>query len=101
MQECPDAKFGIDPRHLGNIPGGKYRRVLHADMIDVNRYRKKRECQPSDFDLLSSFFLEIGNHLGPVAIHVNEGGYNENEHEQEYGGDSHNDSTYSTADGHG
>jgi hypothetical protein len=91
VQECSDAKFGIDPLHLGNITGRKNRRVLHADMINVNRYRKKRECQLSDFDLLSSFFLEIGDHLRPVAIHVNEGGYNEKKREQEYRGDSHND----------
>ena len=90
VQERSDAKFGIDPRYLGNIPGGKYRRVLHADMINVNRYRKKSEYQPSDFDLLPGFFLEIGDHLGPVVIHVNEGGYNENKREQEYRGDTHN-----------
>jgi hypothetical protein len=60
-------------------------------MINVNRHREKRECQPSDFDLLSSFFLEIGDYLGPVAIDVNECGYNENKREQEYRGDSNND----------
>ncbi len=64
----------------------------------MNRQRKKRECQPSDFNLLSSFFLEIGDDLGPIAIHVYQSrynvyqsGYNENEREQEYRGDSHND----------
>src|SRR5689334_16089105 len=100
MQERSDTKFGIDPRHLNNITSRKYRRVLHADMINVNRYRKKRECQPADFDLLSSFFLEIRDHLGPVAIHVNESGYNENEREQEYRSDSHNDYSCPTTDGH-
>jgi hypothetical protein len=80
-QERSDAKFGIDPRHLNNITSWKYRRVLNADIINVNRYRKKRECQPPDFNLLSSFLLEIGNQLGPVAIHVNESGYNEDERE--------------------
>jgi hypothetical protein len=69
-------------------------------MINVYRYRKKRKCQLSDFDLLSSFFLEIGDDLGPVAIHVNEDGYNENKREQEYRGDSHNDYSCPTADGH-
>ena len=54
----------------------------------------------SDFDLLSSFFLEIGDDLGPVAIHVTEDGYNENKREQEYRGDSHNDYSCPTADGH-
>jgi hypothetical protein len=60
-------------------------------MINVNRQREKRECQPSDFNLLSSFFLEIGDDVGPVAIHVNQGGYNENEREQQYRSDSRND----------
>ena len=60
-------------------------------MINVDRYRKKRECQPSDFDLLSSFFLEIRDYLGPVAIDVNESGYDKNKSEQKYRGDSHND----------
>jgi hypothetical protein len=60
-------------------------------MIDVNRYGKKRECQPSDFDLLPGLFLEIRDHLGPVAIHVNERGHNENERDQNYRGDSHRD----------
>jgi hypothetical protein len=81
VRERSDAKFGIDPRHLKNITSRKNRRVPNADMINVNRYRKKRECQPSDFDLLSSFLLEIRDHLGPVAIHVNETGYNEDERE--------------------
>jgi len=45
----------------------------------MNRYRKKRECEPFDFDVLSSFFLEIRDHLGPVAININESGYNEDE----------------------
>ena len=90
MQERSDAKFGIDPRHLNNITSRKYRRVLHAEMINVNRERKKRECQPSDFNLLSSFFLEIRDYLGPVAIHVNESRYNEDEREQEYRSDSRN-----------
>ena len=100
VQKRSDAEFGIDSRHLDNITGRKYRRVLHADMINVNRYWKKRECQPSDFDLLSSCFLEIGDHLGPVAIRVNESGYNENKREQEYRGDSNNDSSCPTAAGH-
>jgi len=91
VQERSDAKFGIDPRHLDNITGRKYRRVLHPDAINVNRQREKRECQPSDFNLLSSSFLEIGDDVGPVAIHVNQSGYNENEREQEYRSDSHND----------
>jgi hypothetical protein len=69
-------------------------------MIDVNRYREKRQCQLPDFDLLSSFFLEIGDHLGPVVIHVNETRYNENKREQEYGGDSQNDWNCYMADGH-
>ena len=82
VQECSDAKFGVDTRYLGNITGRKDRRVLHADMIDVNRYRKKRECQPSDFDLLPGSFLKKGDHLRPIAIYVNEGGNNENKPEQ-------------------
>ena len=61
VQERSDAKFGIDPRNLKNITRRKYRRVPNTDMINVNRYREKRECQPSDFNLLSSFLLEIGN----------------------------------------
>src|ERR1700730_10925325 len=69
-------------------------------MINVNRYRKKRECQPSNFDLLSSFFLEIGDHVGPVAIHANESRCNENNCEQEYRDDSQNDYTCATSDGH-
>jgi hypothetical protein len=39
VQERSDTKFGVDPRHLDNITGRKYRRVLHAEMIDVNRFR--------------------------------------------------------------
>ncbi len=78
MQERSDAKLRIDSHHLDDITGREYRRVLHAEMIDVNRYGKERECQPSDFDLLPGFFLEIGNHLGPIAIHVYERGHNEN-----------------------
>ena len=66
----------------------------------MNRYRKKHECQSPDFDLLSSFLLEIGDHLGPVAIHVNKSGYNENKREQEYRGDSNDDQTSPAADGH-
>src|ERR1700732_1831962 len=46
-----------DPRHPSNIPGGKYRRVLHADTIDVNGYRKKREGKPAASGLLPRFFL--------------------------------------------
>jgi hypothetical protein len=91
VQERSDAKFGIDPRHLDNITGRKYRRVFHPDTINVNRQREKRECQPPDFNLLSSFFLEIGDDVGPVAIHVHQSGYNENEREQDYRSDSHND----------
>jgi hypothetical protein len=60
-------------------------------MINVNGYRKKREGQPPDFDPLSSFFLEIRDHLGPVAIDVDESGCNENQREQEYRSDSPND----------
>jgi hypothetical protein len=93
VQERSDAKFGVDPRHLDNITGRKYRRVLHPDTINVNRQREKRERQPSDFNLLSSFFLEIGDDMGPVAIHVHQSGYNENEREQDYRSDSHNDQT--------
>jgi hypothetical protein len=47
----------------------------------VDRYRKKRECQPSDFDLLSGFFLEIRDCLRPVTVHVKETGYSEGESE--------------------
>jgi len=90
-QERSDAKFGIDPRHLKKITSRKYWRVPNTDMINVNGYGKKRECQPSDFDLLSSFLLEIRDHLGSVAIHINESGYSEDEREQEYRSDSHND----------
>jgi hypothetical protein len=57
----------------------------------VNRYGKKRECQPPDFDLLSSFLLEIGDRLGPVTVHVDERGYNKNKYEQEYRGYSNQD----------
>ncbi len=57
VQQRSDVKLGIDPRHLDNITGWKYRRVLHTDMINVNRYRKKCEGQPSDFNLLSSCSL--------------------------------------------
>jgi hypothetical protein len=57
----------------------------------VDRQREKRECQPSDFNLLSSFFLKIGDDAGPVSIHVHQSGHNENEREQEYRSDSHND----------
>ena len=71
VQERNNAEFSIDPRHLDDITARKYRRVLHAEMINVNRYRKKRECQSPDFDLLSSFLLQIGDYLRPVAIHVN------------------------------
>jgi hypothetical protein len=66
----------------------------------VNRYRKKRKCQSPDFDLLSRFLLEIGDHLGPVAIHFNECGYDKNEREQEYRGDSNRDQAGFSADGH-
>ena len=90
VQKRSDAKFGIDPRHVDNITGRKYRRVLHPEAINVNRQREKRECQPSDFNLLPSFFLQIGDDLGPVAIHANQSGDNENEREQECRSDSHN-----------
>lgn len=90
VQESSETEFGIDPRHLNNITGWKYCRILHAEMIDVKSERKKRECQPSDFDLLSSLFLEIRDHLGAVPIRSNESGDNENEREQEYRSDSHN-----------
>ena len=78
VQERNNAKFSIDPRHLDDITARKYWRVLYAEMINVNRYRKKSECQSPDFDLLSSFLLEIGNHLGPVAIHPDKCGSNKN-----------------------
>jgi hypothetical protein len=61
VQERSEAKFGVDPRDLKNIASRKYWRVPNADMINVNRYRKKRECRPSDFNLLSGFLLEIGD----------------------------------------
>jgi hypothetical protein len=50
-------------------------------VINVKREGEKRECQPSNFDLLSSFFLEIRDNLGPVAVHVKERRYNEDERE--------------------
>src|SRR4029077_6839665 len=87
-QERSDPNFGIDPGPLNNITSGKYRGSFNADMINVNRYREKCNCQPPDFNLLSSFLLEIGNQLGSVAIHVNESGYDEDECEQKYRGDS-------------
>jgi hypothetical protein len=52
-------------------------------MINMNRYRKKRECKSPDFDLFARFLLEIGDHLGPVAIHSDKGGDDENKREQE------------------
>jgi len=77
------SKFRIDPPHLHDITARKYGRVLHPEMINVNGYWKKRECQSPDFDLLSSFLLEIGDHLGPVAIHSDKGGSKENNRKQE------------------
>jgi len=52
-------------------------------MINVNRDRKKGECQSPDFDLLSGSLLEIGDHLGPVAIHSDKCGSKENNRKQE------------------
>jgi hypothetical protein len=69
-------------------------------MINVNRHGKKRECQPSDFDLLPGFFLEIGNHLGPIAIHVNESGHNENKRDRNYRGDANHDQNRFAAHSH-
>ena len=83
VQERNNAKFSIDTRHLDDIAARKYGRVLHAEMINVNRYREQGECQSPDFDLLSSFLLQIGDYLRPVAIHFNECGSKENKHQQE------------------
>lgn len=69
-------------------------------VMNVNRCRKECESQPSDFDLLSGLFLKIGDYLGPVAIHIEKSGNNENQHDQEYRRDSHNDWSCPTADGH-
>ncbi len=72
MQKRSDAKFCIDPRHLHDITGREYRGILHAEMIDMNRHGEKCECQPSDFNLLSSLLLEIRDNPRPVAVYVNE-----------------------------
>src|ERR1700730_3560417 len=99
VQERSGVEFGLDPRHLNNIAGRKYRRIFHAYMIDVNRYGKKCECQAPDFNLLTSFFLEVGDHPRSIAIHVQERGYNENEREQKYCGDSRNNRSRLAAHG--
>jgi len=75
MQEGTNAKFSIHPRHLDDITGRKERGIFYAEIVNVNRYRKKRECRLPDFDLRSSFLLEIGDRLGPVTVHVDERGY--------------------------
>jgi hypothetical protein len=66
----------------------------------VKRYRKKRQRQMTDFNLLSRFFLEIGEHLGPIAIGVNKGRWYENKRAQEYCSDYKHDQTNSAADSH-
>jgi hypothetical protein len=57
--------------------------------------------EPPDFNLVSGFPLEIGDHLGPVPIRVDESGYYENQRDQEYAGDSNRDQTGSAADIYG
>jgi hypothetical protein len=69
-------------------------------MLDMNRDREKGECQPSDFDLLSSFFLKIGNDPGPVTIDVDERGNDKNKREEKRCGDSADDQSELATDGH-
>jgi hypothetical protein len=78
MQKRSDAEFGIDPRYLYDITRWEYGGISHTKMIDVNRCGEERERQSTNFDLLPGFLLEIGNHLGPVVVDVNQRGYNEN-----------------------
>jgi hypothetical protein len=84
MQKRSNAKFGIDPRYLHYITGREYWRVFHTEMINVNRHRKKRERQPTNFDLLSSLSLKIRDHSRAVAVYVNESAYDEGKREQKY-----------------
>src|SRR5580704_7898178 len=82
VQKRTKAKFSINPRHLDDKTARKYRRVLHAEIINVNGEWKKGERQSPDFDLFSSFLLKKGDHLGPVAIHSNKRGSEKNKREQ-------------------
>src|ERR1700675_2462406 len=77
-QERAHAEFRIDPGHLNDITGREYGGIFHAEIFDVNGHWRKCQSESPDFELHSSFFLEVGDHLWPVAIHINECGANKN-----------------------
>src|SRR5216684_5876762 len=62
--------------------------------------RIEGEAQVLDLDRLSGLRLEIGDHPRPVAIHVEQDGYEENHHEQQ-SGDNDQDELGPAANGHG